>query len=87
MEDGVLFLLIDGIWLLFRVITMIMIPTLIVGLVVGIFSAATQIQEATLSFIPKVMVIAFIMVSFGHEIQGLWVEYATRAFTYFMVVQ
>lgn len=87
MEDGVLFLLIDGIWLLFEIICMIMIPTMLVGLIVGVFSAATQIQEATLSFIPKVVVIALILINGGQDIQNMWVEFATRAFTHFMAVQ
>ena len=39
---------------------------LIVGLVVGVFQAATSINETTLSFIPKLVGIAIAMVIFGN---------------------
>lgn len=38
---------------------------LVVGLLVGIFQAATQINEMTLSFIPKLMAIAATLVLLG----------------------
>ncbi|MCW5588182.1 MAG: flagellar biosynthesis protein FliQ [Legionellales bacterium] len=45
-------------------VSIIVIPGLIVGLIVAIFQAATQINEMTLSFLPKlvitIMVIAFL---------------------------
>jgi flagellar biosynthetic protein FliQ len=38
---------------------------LIVGLIVSIFQAATQIHEATLTFVPKIVAVAAAMVIFG----------------------
>ncbi|WP_370449423.1 flagellar biosynthetic protein FliQ [Legionella sp. km772] len=38
------------------IISVLMIPGLIVGLIVAMFQAATQINEASLSFIPKLIV-------------------------------
>jgi flagellar biosynthesis protein FliQ len=38
---------------------------LVVGLIVSIFQAATQINEATLTFVPKLLVVAAILVMFG----------------------
>lgn len=43
----------------------ILIATLVVGLLVSIFQALTQINEATLSFIPKIIVVAVIIVLTG----------------------
>lgn len=52
-----------------EVVTMIAIPLLLpalaVGLLVGMFQAATQINEMTLSFIPKVAVVGLVLVMAG----------------------
>ena len=45
----------QGLMLLLMVSAPILLVVLIVGLVVSIFQAATQINEATLSFVPKVV--------------------------------
>ncbi len=47
------------------VATPLLASTLIVGLAVSIFQAVTQINEATLTFIPKMIVIALILVFAG----------------------
>jgi flagellar biosynthetic protein FliQ len=36
-----------------------------VGLIISLFQALTQIQEATLSFVPKIVAIMFAMIFFG----------------------
>lgn len=43
----------------------LLISTLIVGLIVSIFQALTQINEATLTFVPKMIVIAIVLVLIG----------------------
>jgi flagellar biosynthetic protein FliQ len=43
----------------------ILIPALIVGLVVAMFQAATQINEMTLTFIPKLMIVALVLMVAG----------------------
>lgn len=45
----------DGILTLLKVVTPIILIALIVGLIVGIFQALTQIQEMTLAFVPKIL--------------------------------
>ena len=40
----------------------ILISTLVVGLLVSVFQALTQINEATLTFIPKMLVVALVIV-------------------------
>jgi flagellar biosynthetic protein FliQ len=42
-----------------------LVAGLVVGLVVSIFQAATQIQEVTLVFIPKMIVVGLVMWYFG----------------------
>jgi flagellar biosynthetic protein FliQ len=43
----------------------IVIGSMIVGLLVSIFQAATQINEATLTFVPKLLVVAAILMILG----------------------
>jgi len=43
----------------------LLIPALLVGLLVGMFQAATQINEMTLSFIPKVSIVGLVLVLMG----------------------
>ncbi|MCI1857903.1 MAG: flagellar biosynthesis protein FliQ [Sporolactobacillus sp.] len=43
----------------------LMLISLIVGLIVSIFQAATQIQEQTLAFIPKIVAMLFGLILFG----------------------
>ena len=44
----------------------LVLPSLIVGLVVAVFQAATQVNEQTLSFLPR-LVITLLMVLFAGE--------------------
>ena len=43
----------------------VLIPALLVGLLVAMFQAATQINEMTLSFIPKLLIVAAIFMIAG----------------------
>ncbi|EST13061.1 flagellar biosynthesis protein FliQ [Sporolactobacillus laevolacticus] len=43
----------------------ILILSLVIGLIVSIFQAATQIQEQTLAFIPKIVAVLFGLILFG----------------------
>ena len=45
----------QGLYLLLMVSAPILLVVLVIGLVVSIFQAATQINEATLSFVPKII--------------------------------
>lgn len=58
----------------------ILIPALITGILVGMFQAATSINEATLSFIPKVMVVGFVLVVFGGSILMLVIDFTREIF-------
>ncbi len=42
-----------------------LIAALVVGLVISIFQAATQIQEMTLTFVPKIIAVAVVILLFG----------------------
>ena len=54
---------------------------LVVGLVVSVFQAATQIQEATLAFVPKIIAVAAAVVIFGPWMLRSRVTFTIRLFT------
>ena len=56
----------------------LLLTALVVGLIVGLFQAATQINEMTLSFIPKVIAMAAVIVATGPWMLGLLVDYTRR---------
>ena len=47
----------DGIWVLIIVSAPMMIVGLVVGVIIALFQALTQIQEQTLGFVPKIIAI------------------------------
>ncbi|AHM56646.1 flagellar biosynthesis protein FliQ [Peptoclostridium acidaminophilum DSM 3953] len=53
---------------------------LLVGLVVSIFQAATQIQEATLAFVPKIVVVLASVVVFGPWLMNTAVSFTQNLF-------
>jgi len=58
-----------------------LLAALITGLVVSVFQAATQINEMTLSFIPKLVAIFVVLVVFGPWMMGLLLDYIRELFT------
>jgi flagellar biosynthetic protein FliQ len=57
-----------------------LLVALVVGLVVSIFQAATQINEMTLSFIPKLLAMFATLVLAGPWMLSLLVDYVQRLF-------
>jgi len=58
----------------------ILIATLIIGLAVSIFQALTQINEATLTFIPKILVVAAVIVIAGPWMLDIMTSYTVHLF-------
>jgi flagellar biosynthetic protein FliQ len=59
----------------------LLLVALIVGLVVSIFQAATQINEATLSFIPKLVGVFIALVVAGPWMLSVMLDYMRQVFT------
>jgi flagellar biosynthetic protein FliQ len=57
-----------------------LLAALITGLVVSVFQAATQINEMTLSFIPKLLAIFIVLVLFGPWMLGILLDYIRELF-------
>lgn len=59
----------------------LLLTALIIGLLVSIFQAATQINEMTLSFIPKLIGMFAVLIISGPWMIGLLLDYMTRLFS------
>ena len=51
----------DGIWVLILISAPLMITALVVGLAVSLVQALTQIQEMTLTFVPKLIALGVVL--------------------------
>ncbi len=70
----------EAIWVLALASAPILIPALLSGLILGMVQAATSIQEQTLTFVPKLIVVAISMMIFGGMILGLLGDFTTSIF-------
>jgi flagellar biosynthetic protein FliQ len=68
----------QGLTLLLMVAAPVLLVVLVVGLVVSIFQAATQINEATLSFVPKIVAAVVVLGVAGPWMLSTLVEYIQR---------
>ena len=68
----------QGLWVLLMVSAPVLLVVLVVGLVVSIFQAATQINEATLSFVPKIVAAVAVLAVAGPWMLSTLVEYLQR---------
>ena len=70
----------EAMWVLALAAAPILIPALLSGLILGMIQAATSINEQTLTFIPKLIVVAFSIVIFGAMILGLLSDFTISIF-------
>ncbi|MBS0505021.1 MAG: flagellar biosynthetic protein FliQ [Proteobacteria bacterium] len=70
----------EALWVLALATMPILIPALLAGLVLGMVQAATSINEATLTFVPKVAVVGISLVVFGSMILGLLSDFTVSIF-------
>ncbi|MCJ8313458.1 MAG: flagellar biosynthesis protein FliQ [Saccharospirillaceae bacterium] len=63
-------------WLAIKVMAPVLGLTMLVGLVISFFQVITQIQEMTLTFIPKLAIAAFSLIAFGGWMLAILVDYA-----------
>ncbi len=70
----------QALWILALASAPILIPALITGILLGMVQAATSINEATLSFVPKLVVVALCLVLFGTAILMLLVDFTNEIF-------
>ncbi len=58
----------------------LLVPALVVGILLGMVQAATSINEATLSFVPKLIVVGLMLALFGGSILYLIADFTIDTF-------
>jgi flagellar biosynthetic protein FliQ len=69
-----------AIWVTLQLGAPVLIVALLVGLVVSVFQAVTQIQEQTLVFIPKIIAIVAVLAITGPWMMSTMMDYTTDLF-------
>ena len=59
----------EAMFMVIVLVSAVIVPSLIVGLVVAVFQAATSINEQTMSFLPRLLV-TLLALSWGGELAG-----------------
>ena len=72
----------DAIFVAFMVAAPVLLVSMVVGLVISIVQAVTQIQEPTLTFIPKIIASALAIMFFGPFMLALLTDFTARIFTH-----
>lgn len=72
----------DAIFVAFMVAAPVLLISMVVGLAISIFQAVTQIQEPTLTFIPKIIASALAILFFGPFMLALLTDFTSRIFTH-----
>jgi flagellar biosynthetic protein FliQ len=80
-QDTVISLVVDMMSVTIKVAAPMLLAGLIVGLLVSVLQAVTQIQEQTLSFIPKIMALVAVVAIAGPWMLGTIVTWTTELWT------
>lgn len=78
--DSALLVAQQGLELALLLITVLLVPALVVGLIVSMFQAATQINEMTLSFFPKLIVVVGTLM-----LAGPWIAQSLVGYTHDLI--
>lgn len=70
----------NALLLLSYLLLLLLVPALVIGVLVSMFQAATQINEMTLSFIPKLLVTLLVMVLAGPWMLRMITDYTLQLF-------
>lgn len=71
----------EALFLSVLMVAVIVVPSLLVGLVISMFQAATQINEQTLSFLPRLLVTLLTIMAAGPWLISRLLDFTGRLFT------
>ena len=71
----------EALWLTTMLVAILVVPSLICGLLVAMFQAATQINEQTLSFLPRLLVMLVTLIVIGPWLLKIFMEYMLSLYT------
>ncbi|KQQ57139.1 flagellar biosynthesis protein FliQ [Pseudomonas syringae] len=70
----------EALWLTTVLVAILVVPSLICGLIVAMFQAATQINEQTLSFLPRLLVMLLTLIVTGPWLLGVFMDYVLNLY-------
>lgn len=80
-DAGVISLGMQAIQVAVTVAAPVLVVAAATGVLMGLFQAVTQIQEVSLSFIPKILAVSAVVALFGPWMLRTMVEFTTRLFS------
>jgi len=80
-ESGIIYIAQGALKIVIYVSAPVLLISMIVGLLVSIFQATTQIQEQTLSYVPKILSVVAAIALFGSWMLRVLIEYTQNIFT------
>lgn len=78
--DDVLNLGREALWVTSLISAPILLTVLLVGAIIGMLQAATQINEMTLSFIPKLIALVFVLIAGGPWMLHVIMDFTKRLY-------
>lgn len=76
--ETVIDILREALWMIVLLASVIIVPGLLIGLVVSTFQAATQINEQTLSFLPRLLITLIVIIVAGPWMLTKLLDHANR---------
>ena len=64
-QGDILVIFTEALWMILKLVAPVLLASMLIGLIISVFQAATQIHEQTITFVPKLFVIALILIVAG----------------------
>ena len=80
-ESSIIYIAQEALKIVIYVSAPILLISMIVGLIISIFQATTQIQEQTLTYVPKILSVIAAIALFGSWMLRVLIEYTQNIFT------
>ncbi|WP_116115045.1 flagellar biosynthesis protein FliQ [Austwickia chelonae] len=77
-DNQVMYLGVQAMYLGAKVAGPILLVTLVIGFAISLIQAVTQVQEMTLTFVPKVIAVAFVLLLLGNWMMGEMVSFTRQ---------
>jgi len=68
----------EAIFIIVKLVALMLTPGLLIGLVVSVFQAATQINEQTLSFLPRLLITLLVIIVAGPYMMKTIIDFSER---------
>lgn len=77
-ENFVVGIITDALTTVIKVAAPVLLVSLVIGLIISIFQATTQIQEQTLTFVPKIIAVFATIIIFGSWMLHMLMDFTNR---------